>query len=144
MLFHYYAVIIKTYANTGEKHIFRFHEQTGAQLCLMIFHGYLSLEELYELFYFMVFIDKHPSSVTGMLSTINKIYHSKSLKSYYTIHVDKRRQQSLQSTARLYLDELYMNSVKEAEDPEIRNTDDTLMPIKVFPISRVKDKPKVL
>jgi hypothetical protein len=36
-----------------------------------------------------------------------------------------------------------MNSVREAEDPEIKNTDDTLMPIKVFPISRVKDKPKV-
>ncbi len=46
------------------------------------------------------------------------------------------------TATRIYLDELYLKSLEEAEDPDIKNTDDTLMPIKVFPISRVKDKQK--
>lgn len=91
----------------------------------------------------MVFIDKHPNEITSKLAIINRLYHTKSLKTRYTINIDQRRLENLQRTTRLYLDELYMNSVREAEDPEIKNTDDSLMPIKIFPISRVKDKPKL-
>lgn len=65
----------------------------------------------------MVFIDKHPKEITSKLSIINQLYHSKCLKTSYSINVDNKRLQSLQTTARLYLDELYMNSVREAEDP---------------------------
>jgi hypothetical protein len=32
--------------------------------------------------------------------------------------------------------------MREAEDPEIKYSDDTLLPIKMFPVSRVKDKPR--
>ena len=75
----------------------------------MILHGYLSLEELYELFYYMVYIDKHPQELTSKLAVINQLYHYKCLKTCHTINVDKRRLQQLQTNARLYLDELYLN-----------------------------------
>ncbi len=41
MLLRYYLKLIKVYANSGEKHIMRFHEQTGRQLCCMILKGHL-------------------------------------------------------------------------------------------------------
>ncbi len=104
LLYHYYIVIIKTYANSGEKHIFKFHEETGRQLCLMILHGYLTLEELYEVFYYVVYIDKHPKEITSRLSIINHLYHSKCLRTYYSINIEKKHLQLLQATARLYLD----------------------------------------
>lgn len=47
-----------------------------------------------------------------------------------------------QMAARLYLDELYLRSVREAEDPEVKNEDDALLPTKMFPIYRVKSKVK--
>lgn len=43
----------------------------------------------------------------------------------------------------MYLDELYLKSIHEAEDPDIKSSDDSLMPIKMFPISRVKDKSRL-
>lgn len=89
-----------------------------------------------------VYIDKHPKELTSKLGVINQLYHFKCLRAAHTINVDKKRLQHLQNSARLYLDELYMNFIKEAEDLEIRGSDDSLMPIKVFPISRVKDKPR--
>jgi hypothetical protein len=142
LFYHYYLVMVKIYANSGEKTVFHFHEETGRQLCLMILHGYLTLEELYELFYYMVYIDKHPHELAAKLGIINRLYHHQCLRTFHTINVEKRQLQALRTTARLYLDELYLNSIREAEDPEIRMSDDTLIPIRVFPVSRVKDKPR--
>ena len=104
LYYHYYFVMIKTYANSGEKSVFKFHEDTGRQLCLMIQHGYLSLEELYSLFYSMVYLDKHPSRLSTKLQIINKEYHSQCLKTFYTIKVGSKDLQSYKTTARLYLD----------------------------------------
>lgn len=64
------------------------------------------------------------------------------LKNSYSINENKERMKIIGTATRIYLDELYLKSLEEAEDPDIKNTDDTLMPIKVFPISRVKDKQK--
>lgn len=35
-----------------------------------------------------------------------------------------------------------MKSIQEAEDPDIKTSDDILLPVQTFPISRVKDKSK--
>ena len=96
--------MLKTYSNSGEKQVFKFHEQTGKQLCLLILHGKLHPEELFELFYFFVFIDKNPKQMKPKLEVINQRYHAQSLRTAYTINVDQYRLQNLRSTARLYLD----------------------------------------
>ena len=44
LFYYYYLILIKTYGNSGDKQVTKFHEETGRQLCLMIFHGHLSLE----------------------------------------------------------------------------------------------------
>ena len=104
LLYHYYLTIIKQYANSGDRHVSKFHEETGRQLCLLILHGHLSLEELYELFYRMVYIEKHPNEMITRLAVINQRYHHQCLKTCYTIALDKRKLEQLHAAARLYLD----------------------------------------
>ena len=74
---------------------------------------------------------------------IHRKYYPLALQQYYSIGSSPHKLQVRQAAARLYLDELYLNSLREAEDPDIKPSDDVLLPIKVFPISRVKDKPKI-
>ena len=70
----------------------------------MILHGYLTIEELYNLFYYLVYIDKHPRQLKPKLVIINRLYHNQCLRTYYTINVEQNRLRMLRSTARLYLD----------------------------------------
>ena len=39
-----------------------------------------------------------------------------------------------------YLNELYFNAIKEADDPVIQIDGDDLSPLKTFPIARVKER----
>jgi hypothetical protein len=89
----------------------------------------------------MIYIQKHTFKLAKIkLDLINSKYHPLCLKNFYSIKIKKERYEVLQTSTRLYLDELYMNSVKEAEDPDIKPSDDSLLPIKTFPINRVKEK----
>ena len=64
------------------------------------------------------------------------------LTNTYTINVTQERLRVMRTATRLYLDELYLTSLREAEDPDIMPSDDTLLPIKIFPITKVKEKSK--
>ena len=87
-------------------------------------------------------MDKHSHSIRSNLEIINRKYHSDCLKNTYTINADKQRLKVMHTATRLYLDELYLVSLREAEDPDIQPSDDMLLPIRVFPITKVKEKSK--
>lgn len=141
LVFYFYLKMFKLSANQSGRQVVQFHTQTGRMLCLLIFHGYLATEELFELLYHLVCIDKGPEGVLRRkLHQFHTRFHGLCLKHAHSIGIDKERLKAIQTTARLFLDELYLKSLEEAEDPQIKNSDDVLLPIKVFPISRVKDK----
>ena len=60
----------------------------------------------------MVYIDKHPQELNSKLGIINRLYHHQCLQTCYTINVSARKLQSLKTATRLFLDELYMNSIR--------------------------------
>lgn len=136
--------MLKLNFNTNSLIIMKFHTDTGRMLCLLIFNQYMETEKLFEIFYQLVCVDKHGESMMKQkISEFHQRYHPMCLKYSHSINLSSTKMQAIQTATRVYLDELYFKSLEEAEDPEIKNTDDSLMPIKVFPISRVKDKQKV-
>lgn len=141
LVFSFYLRMFKLNANQAGRQVVQFHSQTGRMLCLLIFHGYLTTEELFELLYHLVCVDKGAEGVLHQkLQLFHHRFHGLCLKHAHSIGLPRERLQAVQTTARLYLDELYLKSLEEAEDPEIKSSDDVLLPIKMFPISRVKDK----
>ena len=47
LVYHYYLILLRTNANSGEKAVMKFHNDTGRLLCFMVYSGYLNLEQLF-------------------------------------------------------------------------------------------------
>ena len=143
LIFHYYIVMLKKNVNQTNRNVLKFHLQTGRLLCYLIFFGYLSIEKLFQIIYWLVYIDKHDEDLMkSKLDLIHRTYNEECLKNSYRINISSKRLNILETASRIYLDQLYMKSIQEAEDPDIKTSDDILLPVQTFPISRVKDKSK--
>ena len=144
LIFHYYIVMLKKNVNQANKEVLKFHQQTGRLLCYIIYFAYLSAEKLFQIIYWLVYIDKHDDElIKPKLDIIHRTYNEECLKNNYRININSKRLNILETAARIYLDELYMKSIQEAEDPDIKTSDDILLPVHTFPISRVKDTSKI-
>lgn len=113
LYFEYYLRILKNNANSEERQrVMEFHGKTGRMLCLLMVHACLSTEELFELLYLMVYIDKHGVRAQGKMEGIHRKYYPLALQQYYSIGSSPHKLQVRQAAARLYLDELYLNSLR--------------------------------
>jgi hypothetical protein len=105
LVFYYYMRMFKLNANQPARQVVQFHTQTGRMLCLLIFHGYLALEELFELLYNLVCVDKGAEGVLKKkLQQFHARFHGLCLKHAHCIGVNHQRLQTVQTTARVYLD----------------------------------------
>ena len=65
----------------------------------------------------MVFMNKESKGVGGKLEYLRSKYYRFCLEKRFVINVSEERLNVYHNTARLYVDELYKSSLKEAEDP---------------------------
>jgi hypothetical protein len=121
LFYRYYLNVLRSYAgrSEGKEAVVHFHEQVGRLLCVIVGTDYFGSEELLEMAYCMVYLEKVGMRPENQFDYLRRKYYRFCLEKKLTIGVEPQRVGQAVRTARLYLDELYLSSMREAEDPEI-------------------------
>lgn len=93
----------------------------------------------------MVIIEKMPQAgnLERELASIREEFWPIYLKKEHSLIVEPAQYEQFRQVARCYLDELYLRSIKEAQDPDIIvEPNEGLGIMRNFPILRVKEKHK--
>lgn len=96
--------VFKSFAGRDREALLRFHSDVGKLLCKIIFRDYFKVEELFELAYCMIYLDKTGLHPHNQFDFLRNKYYSTCLEKKYSIGQGSRRMAEITRAARLYLD----------------------------------------
>jgi hypothetical protein len=119
-----------------------FHNSVGRMICDMIDHKHFTDHKLAELAYKMIYIEKTSCQdvLDSIFKAIKKEFWPFYLAKEHSLTTKPEDYDKFRQISRCFLDELYLRSLKEAEDPDIINdTNEGFGVLKCFPILRVRE-----